>query len=165
MFWHRPQGWLMWKCCPWFFNIANKKNSNEDRGEIADIFTFKKYPLREESSFWIYFTWIFECTVSCWVIGFIQIIIIGMRYSLELQTRRLWLFILLLLFCCWLNLPCSDPAPPNSWLMTSSCLPQKLWKTVCAGLLWSQKSTRAKIIWEITMRRSWQGFVWIIIYL
>lgn len=41
----------MGRYCPWFFNTANEKNSNEDRDEIGGIFTFKNYPLREESSF------------------------------------------------------------------------------------------------------------------
>lgn len=96
MFWHRSQRWLMGRYCPWFFNTANEKNSNEDRDEIGGIFTFKNYPLREESSFWVYFTWIFWCTVSCWAISCVQTIVIGKRYSLEFRLEGFGSC----LFCC-----------------------------------------------------------------
>lgn len=114
---HSYHSWLMGRYCPWFFNTANEKNSNEDRDEIGGIFTFKNYPLREESSFWVYFTWIFWCTVSCWAISCVQNNSNWKEIFSWVQARRLWqLFILLLLFCCWLNFPCSDPAPPGSVL-------------------------------------------------
>lgn len=36
VFWHRSHVCIMWR----LFNIANEKNSNEDRDEIGDMFTF-----------------------------------------------------------------------------------------------------------------------------
>lgn len=102
-----------------------------------------------------------------------NIVVIWKGCSLDFQDMRLWQIFLrcscsllltkLPLFWSCVSSFFSVLQTNSSWSIFACH--QSFEQPVYVDLLWSQKSTQAKIVLEITMKRSWKGFVGTIVYL
>lgn len=154
--------------------ITNKKNSNADGSYLISS---KDYPLEKKKNphFACVVLGIFDTqSVVKWLV--LSELSSNFKEMFVLLSSRLW-DLGSFFFCCSCSLLLtklplfwSCVSSFSSVLQTNSSWPifvchQSFEQPVYVDLIWSQKSTGAKIVLEITMKRCWKSFFGTIVYL